>query len=252
MPLAIRAFVVGSLDSIDEFERTFDKRIRFLFVSLVAGGLFPVGALAYLFLAFPGNFGAWVFVYLPIQFVLTVVTARWIRRRFEHVRALPRAMRQRLASFGFRRGPTLVFDNGLVTASGVQFRMFGSPMGGIMIPTSEEVGRLERGMLGMRPVLRIFRNRGPESLRVRLSSIQEALNARFANLIVFLPRRSAAPDARHSSWVSSANFDAGFRLLDPDRILQQIDSLASLLEDAAIMARTDGPRNRAALRPKLS
>ena len=229
--------MVGSLDSIDEFERTFDKRIRFLFGSLVVGGLFPVGPLAYLFLAFPGKFGAWFFVYLPIQFVLTVVTARWIRRRFEHVRALPRAMRHRLASFGFRRHPTLVFDNGLVTASGVQFRMFGSPMGGIMIPTSEEVLRLERGMLGMRPVLRILRNRGPDSLRVRLSSIQEALNARFANLIVFLPRPSSVPDARHSSWVSSANFDAGLRQLDPDRILQQIDSLASLLEDAATMAR---------------
>jgi len=235
----IQAYVAGSLDPIDGFERTFDKRIRFFIGSLVVGCLFPAGFLAYLFLAFPGTFGALVLVYIPIELVFTVVFTRWFRRRLEHVRNLPRAMRHRLApsGVGMRNRPTLVLDNGLVMASGVQFRLFGSPMGGTMIPTSEEVPGLERGMLRMRPALRIFRNRGPESLRVLLNSIQQALNARFSNLYVFLPRPSSMPDVRHASWVSSANFEAGFRQPDPDRILQQIDSLASLLEDAAMMAR---------------
>ena len=106
-----------------------------------------------------------------------------------------------------------------------------------MIPTSEELAGLERGMLRMRTALRIFRNRGPEPVRMRLNSIQQALDARFSSLLVFLPRPSYVPDARPPSWVASANFGAGFKPVDPNRILQQIDSLASLLEDAAKMAR---------------
>jgi len=234
---AISSCVVGSLDPIDEFERTFDRRTRLFIGSLVVGSFFPVGFLTYIFLALPGRVGAWVLVYVPIESVLMVVLVRWFGRRLKHVRTLPRAMRQRLAASGVRKRLTLVFDNGLITTSGLQFRMFGSPMGGTMIPTAEEVPGLERGMLRMRPVLRIFRNRGPEALRVRLRSIQQALNARFSSLFIFLPRSSSVPDARHASWVASANFTFGLGLPDPKRILQQIDSLASLLEDAATLAR---------------
>ena len=237
VPLAIRAFVVGSLDSIDEFERTFTKRIQFFIGSLVVGSLFLVGVLVYLSVAFSGTFRAWVLVYIPIEFVWTLVIARWFGRRLKRVRALPRAMRRRLAPSGVGKRPTFVFDNGLVVTSGFQYRMFGSPMGGTLIPTSEEVSGLERGMMRMRPVLRIFRNHGPESLRVRLNSIQKALNARFSSLLVFLPRPSSAPDAQRAPWVASASFTGGFSLLDPDRILQQIDSLAALLKDAVTMAR---------------
>jgi hypothetical protein len=234
---AIRAVVVGSLDPIDEFEKTFTKRIRFFVGSLVGGSLFPVGILAYLFVAFSGTFGALILVCIPIELVWTLVIARWFGRRLKRVRALPRAMRRRLAPSGVGKRPTFVFDNGLVVTSGFQYRMFGSPMGGTMIPTSAEVSGLERGIMRMRPVLRIFRNHGPESLRVRLNSIQKALNARFSSLLVFLPRPSSGPDARHPSWVASASFTGGFSLLDPDRILQQIDSLAALLENAVTMAR---------------
>src|SRR5207253_10223642 len=106
-----------------------------------------------------------------------------------------------------------------------------------MSSTSDGVSGLERGMLLMRHVLPIFRNRGHEALRMRLRSIQQALNARFSSLFIFLPRSSYVPDPRHASWVASANSTFGLGLPDPKRILQQIDSLASLLEDAATLAR---------------
>jgi hypothetical protein len=229
--------VVGSVDSIAAFEAAFDKKIRLVLVTLVVGSLFPLGFFVFLFLEMPGLFGAWFLVYVAADVVFTVIFLRWFRRRLEHAKNLPRAMRPRLASSGVAKRPTFVFDNGLVTTAGIQFRLFGSPMGGKMIPTSEEVPGLERGMMRMRPVLRVFRNRGPEPLRVRLDSIQQGLNARFSNLFVFLPRPSSVPDARRASWVSTATFDFGIRQVNPDQILQQIDSLAALLEEAATMAR---------------
>jgi hypothetical protein len=230
--------VVGSVDPISAFEAAFDKKIRFFLVTLAVGSLFPLGFFVFLFLEIPGLFGVWFLGYVAADVVFTVVFIRWFRKRLEHVKNLPRAMRPRLASSGVAKRPTFVFDNGLVTTSGIQFRLFGSPMGGKMIPTSEEVLGLERGMMRMRPVLRIYRNRGPEALRVRLDSIQQALNARFSNLFVFLPRQSSVPDARRASWVSAATFDFGVRQVNPDQVLQEIDSLASLLEDAATMARS--------------
>jgi len=228
--------VVGSVDPIAAFEAAFDKKIRFFLATLAVGSLFPLAFFVFLFLEIPGLFGVWFLVYVAADVVFTVVFIRWFRNRLGHVKNLPRAMRLRLASSGVAKRPTFVFDNGLVTTSGIQFRLFGSPMGGKMIPTSDEVLGLERGMM-MRPVLRVFRNRGPEALRVRLDSIQQGLNARFSNLFVFLPRPSSVPDARRASWVSTATFDFGVRQVNPDQVLQQIDSLASLLEDAATMAR---------------
>jgi hypothetical protein len=225
------------VDPIDEFERTFDKHIRLFIATLVIGGLFPAGFFVFLLVAVPGTLGPWILIYVPVELALTLYFARWIRRRLENVRSLPRAVRHRLAQSGPGKPMILVFDNGLVTTSGFQFRLFGSPSGGKMIPTAQEVPALIRGMVRMRSSLRIFRSRGPESLRLRLNSIQEALDSRFSNLFVFLPRASALPDPRRASWVSTATFDTGFRQLRPDRILEQIDSLATLLEDAATMAR---------------
>ena len=117
-----------------------------------------------------------------------------------------------------------------------------------MIPTSEEVPRLVRGMVRMRSVLRVFCNHGPEPLRARLDSIQQALKARFSNLIVALPRPLSPPDPQRPSWVSTAAFSTS--PLDSERILAQIDPLASLLEDAAAMGRDLGARTPAALRPR--
>jgi hypothetical protein len=229
--------MVGSVDPIVEFEAAFNKSIRLFLATLVVGGLFPIGVLGFLFFADPGGVGAWFLFYIVGDLVLTVVGVRWFRKRLEHVRNMPRTMRHRLASFGAGKGSTLIFDNGLVMTSGLQFRLFGSPMGGKMIPSLEEVTQLERGIIRMRPALRVFRHRGPESLRRGLDLMQQALNAGISNLFVFLPRPSAPPDARRASWVSTARFGAGFRQLDSERILQQIDSIASLLEDAATMAR---------------
>src|SRR5207247_8884851 len=144
---AIRAVVVGSLDPIDEFERTFTNRIRFFIGGLVVGSLFPAGVLAYLSVAFSGPFRAWVLVYIPIEFVWTLVLARWFGRRLKRVRALPPAMRRRLAPSGVGTRPTLVVDNGLVVTSVLQYGMFASPTAATLIPPSEEVSGLERGVM---------------------------------------------------------------------------------------------------------
>ena len=247
-PPGIWGGMVGPADPIAEFEQAFDKRIRFFLATLVVGFLVPLGFLSYLFLAVPGTFGAWFFVYVTAELVATAVFIRWFRTRLERAKNLPRAMRHRLAPSGVGKSPTVVFDNGLVMTSGFQFRLFGSPMGGTMIPTSEEVPRLVRGMVRMRSVLRVFRNHGPEPLRARLDSIQQALKARFSNLIVALPRPLSPSDPQRPSWVSTAAFSTS--PLDSERILAQIDPLASLLEDAAAMGRDLGARTPAALRPR--
>ncbi len=245
--------MVGPADPIAEFEHRFGKRIRIMLATLVVGGLFPVGFLSYLFVSGPGNFPAWILIviYVPAELILTAVLIRWFRRRLEPVRSLPRAVRHRLAASGVGRSANVVFDNGLVCTSMIQYRLFGSPTGGRLIPTSEQVAELTRGMVRMRAVLRVGRRQGPESLQVRLDSIRDAMNARFSNLFVHLPRQASPPDPRRPSWVSTASFDVSPAHLDPHCILDQIDPLARLLEDAAAMAREVGARTPAVPRPRL-
>ena len=232
--------MVGPADPIAEFEDAFGKRIRLFMATLVVGGLIPIGFLSYIVLSFPGSFPIWILTYVPVELILTAVLIRWFRRRLEHVRMLPRALRHRLAPSGVGRNATIVFDNGLVCTSMIQYRLFGSPTGGRLIPTSEQVAELTRGMLRMHAALRVGRRQGPEFLRRRLDLVRAAMNARFSNLFVHLPRPSSPPDSQRASWVSTASFDVSPAHLDPDQILAQIDPLASLLEDAATVAREGG------------
>src|SRR2546425_9522241 len=117
--------MVGPADPIAEFEDAFGKRIRLFMATLVVGGLIPIGFLSYIVLSFPGSFPIWILTYVPVELILTAVLIRWFRRRLEHVRTLPRALRHRLAPSGVGRGATIVFDNGLVCTSMIQYRSFG-------------------------------------------------------------------------------------------------------------------------------
>lgn len=223
--------VVASTNAIASFEQTFLRQGRTVFATFIAVVVIVDGLLGYLILAYPELFPS---AFLSLVIVIAVGGLSftiYLRRELAKTLLLLRALAHRLTPTGAGRGPTLVFDNGLVLAlETANFYLFGSPTGEKAIPRAEDVGPLLRHVLRLRRALRIGRKQGPESLRIRLEGIRKSLNASFAWIFVYLPKPTAPPDPRRPSWIVSVSF-GGFRL-HAGPILMQIDSLAALLEEA--------------------
>jgi len=228
---------MAASDFVAEFEQAFRKRVRIGTVAWVVAAVSLFGVLGFGYLVSPGR-PTWFLAVVVGDPLITGIAIVPIRKRLARIAKLPRALRDRLTSAGGASAVTLVFDNGLVAVLGgpsPRFYLFGSPGGTRSVPAAREVGKLLRGMLRMRPALRVSATRGPEPLRSRVARIGETMKGRLSTLFVCLPRSSAIPNPCRPSWIASVSFGAKV-FLDPDSILRQVDSLAALLEDAAGMA----------------
>jgi hypothetical protein len=235
---------LSSSDSIEEYERKFDRQAKVTLVVLAGGMATVIVVLGYLSLSYPGGFPPWWPGFLVLEAVVSGAFIIWFRKRLRRYRSLPRAMSPRLMSQGVGTGPTLVFDNGVVLSfqqSGPSFYLFGSPGGAKAIPRPDDLREFLRRILRFRRALRVGRKQGPDSLRGRLDEIRMALGATFSWLFVYLPKPSAPVDPPRASWVALATFGGPRFQFDPNRTLGQLDAIAGLLAEAVDIARASGP-----------
>jgi hypothetical protein len=243
---------MSAADVIRDFEKALDRRLRTVTGVCVGSAAIVVGGMLFLYLASGQT--------LPISFLLLgiavdpVLLAGFffvLRRRLGRLRPFARVLQPRLSSAGATADVTFVFDNGLVFTwgrLGAQFSLFGSPSGTRLIPAAADIARYLRGLVRMRTALRVTSQGGPDSLSASLESIRATMKSRFAFLFVYLPRPSAVPDLRRPAWVARISLGPPSKvLLDPQRILETADPLASLLEEAAAAAQTG--RGAASLNP---
>lgn len=228
-------------DSIAEFERAFDRRIRLTTVVFITVAVVLVGTFGYLFVAFPGMLPSWFPLLIVAEAVIATLFPVFFRKRMDRVRKFPRELESRLASVSMRGPhPTVVFDNGLVLTwdkMGLQLCLYFSQSGNKAVPTQDELRTYLRGTLRSRIIFRVDRRHGPAALRGRLDRLRPKMASRFSFLSVYSSRSSALTDPTRPAWIAQLTLGGSLTQFEPARVLPLVDELASILEDAAGMAR---------------
>lgn len=232
-----------------EFERVYRRKTTLITIAFIGASAFGVGSLGYLVLMFPEEFPPWFIGYVLAEAVPLGIALLYLRRQFERVLELARAIAPRLKSAGIPRGsgPTFVFENGLVlmwNPAGPQFYLLGSPAGGKAMPSLEDLRTLRRGMIRMRRLMRVGRNQGPASLRQRVEEVRVQMMSKVSWLFVFAPRPAASVEPTRATWFATVLFVRSKARFDAHRILQQVDPIAKLLEDAVETARAEDVAGR--------
>ncbi|HEX9339610.1 MAG TPA: hypothetical protein VF992_00325 [Thermoplasmata archaeon] len=241
--------MLGSADPVAGFERAYRRKTTLFTVAFLGTSAFAVGALGYFVLMFPEEFPPGFIGYAVVEPVLLGLLLLYLRRQFRRVFDLARALAPRLKAAGVPRGsgPTFVFDNGLVimwTPPGPQFYLVGSPAGGKALPSMEDLRILRRGLMRMRRLVRVDAKHGPDSLRHRLEEVRVQMMSKVSWLFVFAPRPAASVEPTRATWFATVFFARSRARFDAQRILQQIDPIARLLEDAVETARAEDTAGR--------